>query len=126
MDDEQLVRAFEAGEIDGRTFRHEQHLRVAWALSRRHDRDDAFARLATGLRGIAARAGRPQAYHETVTRAWFELVASVDDPSDEAALLDRGLLARYYSAERLAAGRERWLEPDLHPLRLPPPAAAAG
>jgi hypothetical protein len=28
------------------------------------------------------------------------------------------LLSRFYSAERLASGRERWVEPDLAPLRL--------
>jgi hypothetical protein len=121
MTDEEFLAAFERGEIQAAEFPHEAHLRVAGLLARE---PDGYARLAAGIRGIAARAGRPGAFHETITRAWFELVRSVDGPVPE--LLDRRLLARYYSAEALAAGRERWIEPDLAPLRLPPPPARDG
>jgi flavin reductase (DIM6/NTAB) family NADH-FMN oxidoreductase RutF len=96
-------------------------VRVCWALSRRYSRDEAYRRLVAGIRDIAHRAGRPDAYHETITRAWFELVASAGRPDEWPELFDKSLLGRYYSPARLAAGREEWLEPDLHPLRLPPP-----
>ena len=122
--DDNLLAAFEAGEIDSGEFPHERHLRVAWELSRRYERDEAFERLAAGLRDIAARAGRPDAYHETITRAWFELVAAAEDLDRYPELRDKCLLNRYYSAARLAAGRTEWLEPDLHQLCLPPPPAA--
>ena len=85
-------------------------------------REEALRRLSNGIRRIGAEAGRPHAYHETITRAWFELVADVDNPSSHPELFDRTLLGRYYTRTRLSEGRERWLEPDLHPLRLPPPA----
>jgi flavin reductase (DIM6/NTAB) family NADH-FMN oxidoreductase RutF len=122
-DGERLIDAFLTGKLDGATFPHASHVRVCWALSRRHSRDEAYRLLVAGIRDIARRAGRPDAYHETITRAWFELVASAERLDEWAELFDKSLLGRYYSPARLAAGREEWLEPDLHPLRLPPPAA---
>jgi len=118
---DKLIAAFEAGEIDGADFPHEQHVRVAWGLARRYPRDEALRRLIDGLQRIAARAGRPTAYHATITRAWFELTAEAQSLERHPELFDKTLLERYYSRERLAAGREQWLESDLHPLRLPPP-----
>jgi flavin reductase (DIM6/NTAB) family NADH-FMN oxidoreductase RutF len=122
MTDDQLTDAFEAGRLGADEFPHARHVRVAWNLARRHGPSEGLERLIAGIRGIAARAGRPAAYHVTITRAWFELIASVDELTGHEELFDKGLLERYYSPERLAAGRAQWLEPDLHPLRLPPPA----
>lgn len=121
--DEPLLTAFAEGRVDNAGFSHARHLQVAWMLSRRYPRAQAFEKLTAGIQGIAARAGRPEAFHHTITRAWFELIASIEDPDDYPELLDKTLLTRYYSAARLAAGRERWLEPDLHPLLLPAPSA---
>jgi hypothetical protein len=103
-----LLDDFEAGRVDGSQFPHELHLRVAWGLSR----------LAAGIREIAARAGVPGRFHETMTRAWFELAAQAESLDAHPDLLDRSLLGRYYSRERLEAGRDEWLEPDLAPLVL--------
>jgi flavin reductase (DIM6/NTAB) family NADH-FMN oxidoreductase RutF len=121
MNDEQLIAAFEAGTIGNDEFPHERHVRVAWGLARRYAREEALRRLVAGIRGIASRAGRPDAYHETITRAWFELIAGAGDLDAHPELFDKSLLARYYTTGRLAAGRDRWLEPDLHPLTLPAP-----
>jgi hypothetical protein len=118
MNTDELTDAFEAGEIDGADFPHESHLRVARTLARRYGHDEALNRLHTGLQGIAGRAGRPEVYHETITRAWLELVCTADDLDRHPELLDRRLLGRYYSAAALASGRERWVEPDLRPLQL--------
>jgi hypothetical protein len=115
-----LLADFEAGRIPGSAFPHERHVQVAWGLSRRYPREEAFARLAEGIRGIAARAGVPGKYHETMTRAWFELVAQAETLDAHPELLDRSLLARYYSPDRLDAGRNEWLEPDIEPLLLAP------
>jgi hypothetical protein len=115
-----FLDGFEAGRIDGAEFPHERHVEVAWGLSRRYAHEEAFVRLAEGIRGIAARAGDPGKYHETVTRAWFELIAQAESVDEHPELLDRSLLARYYSPERLEAGRHAWLEPDLRPLLLAP------
>ena len=113
-----MLDDFEAGRIPGSAFPHEGHVRVAWGLSRRYPHEEAFARLAEGIRGIATRAGVPGKYHETMTRAWFELASQAESLDAHPELFDRSLLARYYSSERLEAGRHEWLEPDLHPLVL--------
>jgi hypothetical protein len=122
--DDRLIDAFEADQIAGADFPHERHVRVAWGLARRYPRGEAFARLATGIRGIASRAGNPGAYHETITRAWFELIAAAESLEQHPELFDKNLLRCYYSAARLSAGRDRWLEPDLQPLRLSAPEGA--
>ena len=115
-----MLDDFEAGRIAGSAFPHERHVQVAWGLSHRYAHEEAFARLAEGIRGIAARAGVPGKYHETMARAWFELVAQADTLDAHPELLDRSLLARYYSPDRLDAGRNEWLEPDIEPLLLAP------
>lgn len=120
---EELIEAFEAGEVENAGFSHANHVHVAWILAHRYPREEAYRRLVAGIRAIAKRAGHRAAYHETITRAWFDLIAEVNDLSVHPELLDKSLLSRYYSVQRLAAGREVWLEPDLHPLRLPPPPA---
>jgi flavin reductase (DIM6/NTAB) family NADH-FMN oxidoreductase RutF len=121
LTDDQLLAAFEGGKLDNDEFPHARHVRVAWLLARTYGNQEGLRRLIAGLRAIAARAGHGGAYHETITRGWFELIASVDDLSEREELLDKTLLTRYYSPARLAAGRDRWLAPDLHPLGLPPP-----
>lgn len=120
-----LVDAFEAGEIDNSAFPHEHHVRVAWGLVQRYPREEAFERLAAGIRDMAARAGKPDAYHATITRAWFDLIAGAESLDRFPELFDKALLSRYYSPGRLSAGRDSWLDPDLQPLRLPAPAAPA-
>ncbi|HXU34445.1 MAG TPA: hypothetical protein VN851_28045, partial [Thermoanaerobaculia bacterium] len=76
--------------------------------------------------------GADQLYHETLTRAWVELIADGAHrfPASSSfefleacpELLDRSILNRYYSPELLASDRARktWVEPD----RLPIPGAA--
>lgn len=120
MLDDTLLDDFEAGRIDGDAFPHERHVAVAWGLSRRYPHDGAYARLAEGIQGIAARAGVPDKFHETMTQAWFELVSQAETLDAHPELFDRSLLMRYYSPERLEAGRHEWLEPDLQPLVLGP------
>ena len=122
--DAALLDAFERGSVDNAGFSHAKHVQVAWMLSQRYPRTEAYEKLSAGIQGIARRAGHPQVFHHTMTRAWFELISSATDPDAYPELLDKTLLGRYYSPDRLAAGRERWLEPDLHPLSLPPPSRA--
>ncbi len=116
--DDDLIADFEAGRIANEEFPHERHVRVAWGLARRYPRDEALRRLSAGIKDIARRAGRPDAYHETMTRAWFELIAAAEDVDHVPELLDKRLIGRFYSPARLVAGRDRWLEPDLRPLQL--------
>ncbi|MGV8852755.1 MAG: hypothetical protein ACOH1M_09355 [Rhodoglobus sp.] len=122
MNNAEIVAAFEAGKISPAQFSHENHVRVAWGLARRYGEHDGLERLIAGIKALAVRAGKPDAFHVTLTRAWFDLVSSVADLDAAPELLDKSLIKRFYSADRIAAGRELWLEPDLHPLQLPLPA----
>jgi hypothetical protein len=118
MTDDQLLTAFESGALTGSDFPHESHVRVTWLLVQRDGRVAAYDRVALGIRDIARRAGHPDFFHETITRAWFELIAATQALDAHPELFDRGLLSRFYSADALAGGRERWVEPDLAPLEL--------
>lgn len=51
------------------------------------------------------RAGKPDAFRVTLTRAWFDLIVLVDDLDAARESLDKSLIRRFYSAERIAAGR---------------------
>lgn len=51
------------------------------------------------------RAGKPDAFRVTLTRAWFDLIVLIDDLDAARESLDKSLIRRFYSAERIAAGR---------------------
>ncbi|MFD7592303.1 hypothetical protein ACFV6D_04640 [Kitasatospora sp. NPDC059812] len=106
-------------------FGHRQHVRLSWLAVRRHGSATALDLVGDGIRRTAAKAGAPQKFHVTMTRAWMELVAhhadAATDFEDFAArhpeLLDKDLLARHYRPETLTSDQARttWVEPDLVP-----------
>jgi len=110
-------------------FGHRQHVHVTWLAVRRFGVQEAIAVISDGIRRTARYAGAPQKYHETVSRAWVELVGhhasrsgSESDSFDSfternPALLDKRLLMRFYRPATLAsaAARSHWVEPDLAP-----------
>jgi hypothetical protein len=115
--DQALLRAFLQGKIDGRHFHHPQHVCVGFELLRHHGFCDALAAYSGALKGIAARAGNPGAYHETITVAFLSLIAErcaggrhPDFESferDHPELMDKSILARWYPSERLASAIAR-------------------
>jgi hypothetical protein len=125
MDGAELVEAFESGTLAPAAFSHESHVRVAWGLAQKYGETDGLERMIAGVKAMAVRAGRPDAYHATITRAWSDLIATVEDLDAAPELLDKSILKRFYSADLLAEGRKRWIEPDLHPLQFPLPAIVA-
>ena len=112
-----LLELFLAGEIDNKTFRHVDHVRVAFDLLRAHDFSTACYKFSTGLKTIAARAGNPGAYRETITLAFMALIAerSVAGGFDNAEDFIRGvpevtnpaILQRWYTAEQLKSDLAR-------------------
>ena len=76
LSDAALLAAFEdEGEgFAAGSFRHRHHVRLAWAYLERHDLADVLPRFAGGLRRLAAAAGKPGLYHETITWAYVLLV----------------------------------------------------
>jgi hypothetical protein len=126
MDDEGLVRTFEAGEVPEGGFHHEQHVRVAWAYLKRHPLPEALGRFSSGLRHFAECQNKPQLYHETITVAYVLLINErLADGRDltwtqfaarHSDLLAWGpsILDRYYRHETLmsARAREVFVMPD--------------
>ena len=125
MDAESAALArFLDGAIAARDFPHHEHVRMAFAILRRHEFTDAALRYANALRGIACRAGKPEAFHLTVTLAFLALIAermARGTAADFAAfahanpdLFAKDVLARWYRPEQLASplARRVFLLPD--------------
>jgi hypothetical protein len=102
-----LLADFEAGRIDPASFPHRDHVRVSYELLERHRFPEALLHLARGLRRLAAQAGRPEVYHETITAAFLALIAErrmggaysgwADFAARNPDLLRKGLLEEIYS-----------------------------
>ncbi|MFZ0008262.1 MAG: hypothetical protein WAK94_08515 [Steroidobacteraceae bacterium] len=119
----ELVR-FVRGEIDPAVFPHREHVRMAFEMLRRHDFAETVLHYSRALRAMSAKAGKPQAFNQTVTIAFLSLLAerielgnTADFTAfvrDNADLLDKCALTRWYRPERLAseAARNTFLMPD--------------
>jgi hypothetical protein len=120
LDDEGLLAAFETTAFAPGSFHHRHHVRVAWAYLERRHVLDVLARFCAGLRDLAAAAGQPGLYHETITWAFVLLVnerrADVGTEDWEAfAQRNPDLLAwkpsvlerRYYREDTLWSDRAR-------------------
>ena len=129
MDDDEVLRAFEACRLDPAKFHHADLIRLAWLCIQRYGAREAEAKLLDGIQRFAQQAGVPQKFIHTTTVAWTRLVAAAQTGSpatnnfsewiqSHPELLDSHLLARYYSPGRLETqeARSSWVEPDLAPL----------
>ena len=102
---------FEGGRIDPARFHHREHVLISYELLERHPFPEALLHLARGLRLLAASAGKPEIYHETITAAFLALIAerrlagSHRDAEDFLArnpeLLRKELLSELYGPARL-------------------------
>jgi len=132
---EEELREFEAGRLDPAGFRHRDHVRLGYELLCRYSLGDAITRFSSGLRFLAAKAGRPQLYHETITVAFLALInerrvdgTAANWPDFEKAnpdLLDKRCLEKWYGAEQLQSdlARRAFCLPRLLPaLPVRPPA----
>jgi hypothetical protein len=129
MSDDAVLQAFAACQLDPAKFHHADHIRLAWLCVNRYGAGRAEARLLDGIRKFAEHAGVPRKFHFTITIAWTRLVTAAQNNSPAAnnfsdwiqlhpELLDRNLLAKYYSLDSLQTedARSGWVEPDLAPL----------
>jgi len=69
------LERFVRGETDPAHFPHREHLRMAFEMLRRHDFAETALHYSRGLRALTARAGKPEAFHQTVTIAFLALIA---------------------------------------------------
>lgn len=111
---------------DGHKFGHREHIQLAFEAIRRHGMPAATDEVCAALKRMTLYANAPQKYHETVSRAWMEIVAHhIDEEAHDfetfiarnQELLDKRLLSRHYQSSTLAsaAARNGWAEPDLVP-----------
>lgn len=118
------LERFVRGEVDAAAFPHREHVRMGFEMLRRHDFAETVIRFSSTLRAMAARAGKPQAFHQTITIAFLSLIAERQEtgryPDFESFarsnpdLLDKSLLSRWYSPARLAteAAKRTFLLPE--------------
>ena len=124
-----FTQALEEAGVSGGSFRHRDHVRVAWLLLRREGAEAGSETFVRGLRAFAAAHRANDKYHETLTRFWLRLVAHTievrpqihDADAFLAAfpfLLDKTLVERHWSRDALWSddARMRYVEPDLLPL----------
>jgi len=106
------LERFVRGEIDTSAFPHREHVRMAFEMLRRHDFAESVWHFSRTLRAMAAKAGKPQAFNQTVTIAFLSLIAERmerDGAPDFAAfvrahpeMLDKSALSRWYRPDQLS------------------------
>ena len=123
IDPEKVLADFIGGRLDPREFPHREHVRVSYELLRRHSFPEALLHLAQGLRQLAAKAGHPEAYHETITAAFLSLIGERQSKTDYADfdqfaqenpdLMQKDLLSQFYPAAVLKSriARETFVLP---------------
>lgn len=115
---------FIRGEVDPASFPHREHVRMGFEMLRRHNFEAAALHYCGALRAMTARAGKPLAFHQTITIAFLALIAERMEAAEHSDftsfaganpdLIDKSALKRWYRPERLAtdAARRTFLLPD--------------
>lgn len=135
---EEELRDFEAGALDPARFPHSEHLRLGFEMLGRYPFGEALLRFSRGLKLLAAKAGRSEIYHETITVAFLALINErrarhgaeiwAEFQTSNSDLFDRRCLEKWYGAEQLSsdlARRTFCLPQRFTPLRAPRDRPAA-
>jgi len=70
----------------GRSITHEEHVRIAFVLLRRHGRDEGIRRVDEGTRRNSAALGAEERYDAELTRRWSDALAdAVEETGAEDA-----------------------------------------
>lgn len=80
-DDERLTDQWDAGPL-GRSVSHEERVRIARVLLRRHGRQEANRRLLQGVRANCEAMGVPERFDHDLTCRWSEQIAEAMDEGD--------------------------------------------
>lgn len=130
MTDDDLWQAFHDCRLTPATFRHREHLRIAYLHLARFPLDQAHWKLRRGLMRMLRHLGAPISHHhETLTRAWLMAVDHFINlvgrrENSEAflsacgCLLNQRIMLTHYRAESLHSptARRKFVEPDLQPI----------
>jgi hypothetical protein len=74
MNDADFIPEFERCALPENSFRHADHIRLAWLYLRDLPLLEALSRFTSGLRRYAASLGKASRYHETITWAYLLLI----------------------------------------------------
>ena len=131
-DAEAQIVAFETGALEPAEFPHSEHVRLGYEMLGRSSFGEAISRFSHGLKLLAAKAGKPQVYHETITVAFLALINERraggstrtwrDFRANNADLFDKRCLEKWYGAEQLRTdvARRTFCLPILPPERPDP------
>lgn len=128
--DAEFLQSFENCSLSTDAWTHRAHLRVAYLYAVQRPFPAALSRIRRGIQAYNAATNTPEAldrgYHETITLAFVRLVYAClarqgDFPDSNAfcgrfpELLDKQVLLRFYSRERLMTfdAKREFVEPDL-------------
>ena len=114
---EDELLALETGALDPALFPHAEHVRLGYEMLGRYPFGEAVARFSRGLGLLAAKGGRPEVYHETITVAFLALIGErrarakqadwCEFKASNSDLLDKRCLERWYEAEQLGSDLAR-------------------
>jgi len=139
LTDIELLAQFEGCTLPAEGWHHAEHIRIAYLYLRRHPFPEALNRMRAGLKALNTAQHVPESldrgYHETLTRAWLQLVhvilaeygpgeSSLAFSEAHPELSQRKSLRLFYSRDRLMSwqAKAEFVEPDLAPL----PVSRAG
>jgi len=135
MTDDQFLQAFEDLSLDGKSFGHRDHVRLAWIYLGRYPAHEALPAFANGLKRFAGHLGAPDKYHATITWAYLTLInermaraiaenerqldswATFSAANEDLFEWPDGALAKYYKPSTLNSelARRTFLLPDNAP-----------
>lgn len=75
MTDDELADAWQAGAIFPGGIKHDEHVRIAWVLHRRHGPEEARARLLAGTERACRVHGCPERFDAALTVRWARAIA---------------------------------------------------
>lgn len=116
MGDDEFIRQFESCTLPEASFRHPEHVRLAWLYLQRQPVLAALDKFSGGLRRFAAHAGKAGRYHETITWAYMLLLhermrqpgasslwSTFAEANADLLQWKPSILNRYYAPETLSS-----------------------
>jgi len=126
--EERFLEAFEDGSLPAENFDHQAHVYAAWCALRRYGDPAGRERFVAALRRFVDIHGAQSKYHETITRAFLQIIADRSRDTagwqtfrrSHATLVEHGMeeLLKHYSRDLLFSDEARtgFVDPDLRPL----------
>ena len=124
LSDAEFVKAVESCELPLATFRHGDHLRLAWWYLHHEPFERALESVRTAIVRLAEHNGVGHIFHETRTIAWVRLLGTHRESTFEQFVaqnddrLSSDLLNEFWTPASLQsdAARKGWVLPDRAPL----------